>query len=140
MNPYIAILIDSFWEAVGNRVLWALLIGWSFVLLGLAPFGYVSERSYRLSSTDIDNRGQLISRLAKGSRGEGRPAIVAVAKLLDESFVKRLRQADDSDDSKGRNPITSRDLAEQLNQVLPSEELYTPEAFPPPKLAIACCR
>lgn len=133
MKPYIAILIDSFWEAVGNRVLWALLLGWSVVLLGLAPFGYITERSYRLSSSDIDNRGQLISRLAKGTRGEGRAAIVAVAKLLDKSFAQRLRQASDSDDSQGRRPITSSELAEQLNQILPSTELYDPAAFPTAK-------
>ncbi|MEO8270580.1 MAG: ABC transporter permease, partial [Aureliella sp.] len=133
MNPYLAILIDSFWEAVGNRVLWALLLGWSFVLLGLAPFGYVTERSYRLSSSDIDNRGQLISRLAKGSRGEGKLAIGAVAKLLDESFLERLRQADDSNDSQGRRQITASELAEQLNHVLSSEELYSSEAFPTAK-------
>ncbi|MCA9183685.1 MAG: ABC transporter permease, partial [Planctomycetales bacterium] len=133
MNPYLAILIDSFWEAVGNRVLWALLLGWSLVLIGLAPFGYVTERSYRLTSSDIDNRGQLMSRLAKGTRGQGRLAVVAVAKLLDEAFVDRLRQADDNNESQSRHPITSSELAEQLNQVLSSKELYSPEAFPTAK-------
>ena len=47
---------------------------------GWHRLGISRERSYRLSSTDIDNRGQLISRLAKGTRGEGKAAIVAVAK------------------------------------------------------------
>ncbi len=55
MKPYFAILIDSFWEAVANRVLWVLLIGWTLVLAGLAPFGYVTERSFKLVSSDIDN-------------------------------------------------------------------------------------
>ncbi len=130
MKPYIAILIDSFWEAVGNRVLWALLIGWSTVLIAIAPFGYISERSYRLSSSDIDSREQLVSRLAKGTQGEGRAAIVAVAELLDDAFAQRLRQAADSEDALVRRPISSSELAEELNRILPSEQLYSATAFP----------
>lgn len=133
MKPYIAILIDSFWEAVGNRVLWALLIGWSTVLIAIAPFGYISERSYRLSSSDIDNREQLISRLAKGTQGEGRAAIVAVAKLIDDAFALRLRQAADSEDAMVRRPISSSELADELNRILPSEQLYSATAFPTAK-------
>lgn len=130
MKPYIAILIDSFWEAVSNRVLWALLIGWSTVLIALAPFGYISERSYRLSSSDIDNREQLIGSLAKGTQGEGRAAIVAVAQLIDDAFAERLRQAVDSEDAQVRRPISSSELAEELNRVLPSKQLYSAAAFP----------
>ncbi len=130
MKPYLAILIDSFWEAVGNRVLWALLIGWSLLLLGLAPFGYISQRSYQLSNNDIDDRQQLIELLAKGARGEGKPAAVAVASRLDAPFVERLQQAQENADSQGRRPINSGEMAQQLNQVLLSEGLYSEAAFP----------
>ncbi len=133
MKPYIAILIDSFWEAVSNRVLWALLIGWSTVLIALAPFGYISEHSYRLSSSDIDSREQLIGNLAKGTQGNGRAAVVAVAKLLNDEFAERLRQAADSEDAQVRRPISSSELAEELNRVLPSQQLYSAAAFPTAK-------
>ena len=71
MKPYLAILIDSFWEAVGNRVLWVLLVGWALVLAGLAPFGYVTERSFKLSSYDINNFEKIKEKLLDGANGNG---------------------------------------------------------------------
>lgn len=129
MKPYLAILIDSFWEAIGNRVLWALLLGWSFILLGLAPFGYISERSYKLSSVDIDDRSQLINNLAKGAKGEGNVAAQAVAARLDAEFVTRLKQAANAEEQGGRS-INTSELAEKLNQVIGRPDLYVDEDFP----------
>ncbi len=130
MKPYLAILIDSFWEAIGNRILWALLLGWSLILLGLAPFGYISERSFKLSSVDIDNRSQLVSNLAKGANGNGNVSVQAVARKLDAEFVTRLKQVAESEDGQGRRPINASELAEQLNQVVQKEDLYSEDSFP----------
>lgn len=130
MKPYIGILIDSFWEAVGNKVLWALLIGWSLILLALAPFGYVSERSFQLSSTDIDNRTRLIEKLAKAAKGQGPKAAQAVASQLDEEFLAEIKQAAADEGSRG---MRSSEVAEGLNKALEAPELYSEEAFPTAK-------
>jgi hypothetical protein len=130
MKPYIAILIDSFWEAVGNKVLWALLIGWTLVLLGLAPFGYISERSFLLSSADIDNRGQLIEKLSKGAKGQGSNAIQSIASKLDPDFLERLARATSDEDSQGQRRINSSELAKELNAAITAGGLYSVEAFP----------
>ncbi len=130
MKPYLAILIDSFWEAIGNRILWALLLGWSLILMGLAPFGYVSERSFKLSSVDIDNRSQLVSNLAKGANGEGNRSVQAIASRMDADFIAQLKQTIESDDGQGRRAINASQLAEKLNQVLGEASLYSPADFP----------
>ncbi len=128
MKPYIAILIDSFWEAVGNKVLWALLIGWTLILCALAPFGYITERSYRFSGFDVAKRGPIIEKLARGAKGQGVADIQAVARQLDPDFAKRLQDSVDSESS-GRK-VSDRDLAKELNKVLESTQLYSEEAFP----------
>lgn len=130
MKPYLAILIDSFWEAIGNRILWALLLGWSLILLGLAPFGYVSERSFKLSSVDIDNRSQLVSNLAKGAKGQGNQTVQAVANRMDAKFISELKQSVESEDGQGRRSISAGELAGKLNQVLGEATLYSPADFP----------
>ncbi len=128
MKPYIAILIDSFWEAVGNKVLWALLIGWTLILLALAPFGYITERNFRFSSFDIAKRESLIEELAKGTKGQGGRDVQAIAKELEPDFVKELQAAAASDAPARR--IRDRQLSEALNHVLTSTKLYSEEAFP----------
>lgn len=130
MKPYIAILIDSFWEAIGNRVLWALLIGWTLILAALAPFGYIIERSFQLSSVDIDNRGELISSLAKGVRGDGSRGLQAIARRLDPDFASKVVQAANKDDGQASSSVSSSQLVEQLNKVLQLSDLYSAEDFP----------
>jgi hypothetical protein len=129
MMPYIAILIDSFWETVGNRILWALLIGWSIILAGLAPFGYVTERSYRLASGDINNFDQLKDKLIQGSAGQGSNSIKAVVATLDPSFINSLKKPVDGS-ARGRRRIRSIDMARELNRAVESPSLYSAEAFP----------
>ena len=128
MKPYIGILIDSFWEALNNRVLWALLVCWSILLAILAPFGYVSERSFELITSDIDNRSQLIEKIDLAAKGNGSKSAQAVVAQLDSKFVKKAK------DSLNDGPrVPSSELAKELNKVLKSPELYSEEAFPTAK-------
>lgn len=132
MKPYLAILIDSFWEAVTSKVLWALLIGWSLLLASLAPFGYITESTYQLTRGDIRNRLGLAQKMANGLSSEGTPAQRAISEHLSPSFKKKLAAANadptDRDERLGR--ISSRELVGQLNGLLQKPDLYDPEAFP----------
>jgi ABC-type transport system involved in multi-copper enzyme maturation permease subunit len=130
MKPYFAILIDSFWEAVGNRVLWVLLIGWALVLAGLAPFGYVTERSFKLSSNDIDDFNKIKARLLDGAKGRDNESVQAVAARLSPDFVEKLKPVPESGgDNRGRS-VRASDMANELNAVIDAKDLYTAEAFP----------
>lgn len=128
MMPYIAILIDSFWETVGNRVLWALLIGWSIILAGLAPFGYVSEQSYSLTNGDINDLDLLRKKLVESSQGKGSPAAQAVASQLDREFLDKLITEEKEEPARRR--LRNRDMVQGLRTVLSAEKLYSVDAFP----------
>ena len=127
MKPYIGILIDSFWEATNSKVLWALLICWSLLLIALAPFGYIAEESFEVSGADISDRSRLIDKLAENARGRGKDNGKQVAKLLDEKFVKKLKRAA-AKDSDVR--IRAAELGEELNKLMSSTELYDKDIFP----------
>ena len=131
MKPYLAILIDSFWEAVGNRVLWVLLVGWAFVLAGLAPFGYVTERSFKLVSSDIDNLDKIKEKLIDASNGRGNDSVKAIAAKLSPDFLKQLKPKDKADEQqRGQKRIRETDLARELNVAIDAKDLYSAEAFP----------
>lgn len=130
MRPYFAILIDSFWEAVGNRVLWVLLVGWALVLAGLAPFGYVTERSFKLSSYDIDNFDKIKERLLEAAKGQGNESVQAVASKLPPEFLEKLKPVPEtSGDNRGRR-VRPSDMAKELNAVIDAKDLYSAESFP----------
>ena len=132
MRPYLGILIDSFWEAVSNKVLWALLLGWSVILLALAPFGYISSRSFQLSAVDVSNRAPLVDKLTKGVQGRGSASVKAVASKLEPEFAERLLEAKREEENR-RSRIRSSELADALNVVLKTPGLYSEEAFPTAK-------
>ncbi|MEM7473660.1 MAG: ABC transporter permease subunit [Planctomycetota bacterium] len=129
MKPYIGILIDSFWEAINNRVLWALLICWSILLAILAPFGYITERSFTLITADINNRAGLVEKIDQAAKGNGSKSVQAVVTQLDAAFVKRVQKSLKDDDIR----VRSSELAEELNKALKSPDIYTEEAFPTAK-------
>ncbi len=132
MRPYLAILIDSFWEAIGNKVLWALLIGWSLILIGIAPFGYVVENSYRFSSYDIKDSDSAITRLADASRGKETAAMQRIVQRMSPGFAAALKEVKDPESTEFKEIKPSK-LAREFNKVLESTDLYDESAFPMPR-------
>ena len=58
MKPYLAIIADSFREALASRVLWILLILITLVLVALLPLGYRAEQMTEFRQGDfLDARG-----------------------------------------------------------------------------------
>ncbi|GIW98489.1 MAG: hypothetical protein KatS3mg111_1822 [Pirellulaceae bacterium] len=133
MKPYWGILVDSFWEAVGNRVLWAQLLGWTFILGALAPFGYVTERSFELTSVDIASEDRLIEKLARGIQQRGPRPLRHVAQYLEQDFKERILRAERSRDDPDlwrRYRLRERELAQGLNRLLSVTEFYDESIFP----------
>ncbi len=58
MKPYLAIIADSFREALASRVLWILLVLITLVLVALLPLGYRAEQMTEFRPGDfLDARG-----------------------------------------------------------------------------------
>lgn len=133
MKPYLAILIDSFWEAVTNKILWGLILCWSLLLGGLAPFGYVTEVGYQITRGDIKYAPGLAQKLAKGLTPDGTDKQKAISSRLSEAFKKQLSEATGTTDSKQRNDLfqkfRSRELASELNKLLEDRDLFDPKIF-----------
>lgn len=132
MKPYFAILVDSFWEAISNRVLWALLIGWSLILLAIAPFGYVSEVSYKLQNSDISDQSRALERLSDAARGRETEGLQRIVERTSPKFQVLLQALDDPE-SPTFKAVKTSSLVKELNRVVESEDLYKEGAFAMPR-------
>jgi ABC-type transport system involved in multi-copper enzyme maturation permease subunit len=75
MRPYLAVIRDSFHEALASRVLWILLAGITIVLVLLVPLGIKSQAGSYLSDEDFLDRDKLAERVvAEGKAGQPSPA------------------------------------------------------------------
>ncbi len=129
MKPYIGILIDSFWEAVSSKVLWALLIGSTLVLAALAPFGITVERSFKLSNPEINGqlKNQMFEKIAKGLKGQGSAGLNAVASRINPKLQDRIRKK--VEDPKSNDDIKTREIVEEFNRLLTDRKLFDAQAF-----------
>ena len=126
MRPYLAVIKDSFVDAARSKVLWVLIFGWT-VLLGLiAPFGMIEEKSFELTSNEMLRVDEIEQQLQRAIKGQGDPAARRIAERLSEKTKTGLLQ----DSSSQKNFERSRRLANALNEVLESEDLYEQSAFP----------
>jgi len=74
MRPYLAIIRDSFREALVSRVLWILLAIITLVLAALVPLGFVEEAGSVLTNEDVLDRDKLMAKIvAQGSASEPSP-------------------------------------------------------------------
>ena len=90
MRPYLAIIRDSFHEALVSRVLWILLVLTTLLLLALAPLGFIEEAGSHLSDDDILSRGKLVERIvAQGKSAEPSPGR-RIWELLDDGAKQQF--------------------------------------------------
>ena len=126
MRPYLAVIYDSFVEAVSSKVLWVLLIAWTLILAGVAPFSFIRERSYEFSASEVLLRDQLVEKLEAAAKKKGtksQQAVVAAMKQESQEYLAREKKQE------GR-PTRSGKIAEMLNEALQSKDLYSAEAWP----------
>ncbi|MEZ6042784.1 MAG: ABC transporter permease subunit [Planctomycetaceae bacterium] len=135
MRAFIAILKDSFREAMASRVLWIALVVIVVVLLALSPIGLRTERSLRLRQQELKDPEQLVQSLAEpGADLANRSAIVHLRNLLNENDSERLKAWTSKEESENRGTNRRgrglrRDIVEMLNRLRENESFYDAEAF-----------
>lgn len=88
MNKYLAVIKDSFREALASRVLWLVMFLITIVLLLLAPFTYREELTSRLSDNDVNER--VLDVVRKAAASENPSPARHVWTRLDEELRERI--------------------------------------------------
>lgn len=127
--PYVAILKDSFREALASRVLWIALISICVVLLALVPLGLHTDRSVRLRQSEVVNPENLARALQAGASAPEAPA-GHLWRLLNEDEQTRLQNwlnpatADSSRPASRHSPSARGQLVQMLNRLLQLPEFH----------------
>mgnify|MGYP007073180787 FL=1 len=139
MRPYLAIIKDSFREAVSSFMLWALLAILTFILLMLAPFSYSEQLVGELPWGDVAEWRVMLLAIKEGSQTDGPSPSKHIYEQLDGSLTKRidrlwekLQDIEDDDDARGTGQevasICSK-LHENLNELLEAKDFYDEAAW-----------
>lgn len=127
MRPYLAIVKDSFREALSSRVLWILLGIITLVLILLLPFQWRSAVAAKLSAGDIRNIRNLSTALKRGEQADAPPLIAYVWNSLSDDTKEQL---DKWKDSRGGQAFRAREeLAQNFNEIIKRDEFYQEELW-----------
>ncbi len=135
MRAYLAILKDSFREAVASRVLLFALAGIVVILLLLAPFGLSTDKSTELRRSELRQPERLLTQLVNGADEEQTPP-AHLWTLLNDTQQEKIKnwlnpKADEQPRRRG-GPGGSqlrRQLVDQLNELLRLEDFYNAECW-----------
>lgn len=123
MRPYLAIIKDSFREALASRVLWILLAFLTLVLAAIAPIGFFDQPNYELNSGDVKNGDELIKRMvAQFAAAEPSPG-KRIFGLLPKDLQDRF-QASSANPATPQQPLTNPEVRAALVPLLNSRDLY----------------
>jgi len=134
MRAYLAILKDSFREALASRVLLIALIAIVVVLALIAPFGIREDRALELRRTEIPRPDLLLTALTNGETETGTPAAHLWSLMSDEQR-KSLKDWQSPEAGGERAPrrsggrSVSRDILQKVNELLRSENFYDADAW-----------
>lgn len=134
MNPYLAIVKDSFREALASHVLWIVLGLVSVLLIVLAPITYNSRASAGLRSRDVHSWPVLIERIREEGPAEEKSPSQRIWSLLTEeerqTFIdaeKPPEQPKPRDFEKFQQVVERSSRA--LNRLLERDDFYDPESW-----------
>jgi len=139
MRPYLAIIKDSFREALHSYVLWALIVVLSSILLLLAPFSYSEQLVGNLPWGDVAEWRLLLISIKEGSQSEGPSPSKHIYGMLDEELQRKIDrlwedlQADEEVENEANLGLriveVCTELHAELNRLLEEEDLYDARAW-----------
>jgi ABC-type transport system involved in multi-copper enzyme maturation permease subunit len=124
MRPYLAIIRDSFDEALASRVLWILIILSTLFLAALAPLGVSEQADALLRPSDITDATALAKKLK--SRGQNKRPSPArrIFELAGEDFKRTLAAMPAKSKSPADDGALHNQLADELNTLLQRADLF----------------
>lgn len=134
MTKYLAIIKDSFREAIASRVLWLVLLMITALLLAIGPLGYREELTWRLRDNDVNEWPDLMQLVrTEGKQQENIPS-ARIWELLDENLQNRLVDVKiPGIDQDAANPFAFLrifgEFREAVNGMLEDPDFYSPEKF-----------
>ena len=134
MGRYLAVIQDSFREALASRVLWILLALITLLLLALAPLGYREELTWRLREDDVRDWPKLMVQFRESAKNSQPSPTRHIFSLLDKKLQDDLRDVKIPNiDSDAQNPFSfvrvMGRLGREMNKVLERRDFYNAEAF-----------
>ena len=128
MRPYLAVIKDSFREALASRVLWILLVLSTLVLAAVAPFGITERTGIALTPNDITDAKGLVEKIkSQQTKPEPSPG-KQVWSVLSDDYKTQLTSDDKT--TRGRwSGMVYLQLTGELNEVLSSRKLYDQAAW-----------
>ena len=128
MRAYLAVLKDSFREALASRVLWILLALTTLVLGAAAPIGLSEKPATQLSQNSILNLPALVSKIeTQGRSGEPSPG-KQIWSRWDDDLKTRLSNREGAEAGRLFGGLAS-DVRDALNKLLPDRTFYDPSAW-----------
>ena len=128
MRPYLAVLKDSFREALASRVLWILMIVITLILLAAAPLGFKQIKATQLRRSTVRDWPTLAAKMEEQSRTDGPSPGRQIWPRISDPLKKAL--ADSAVQSPGE---LSGELVDQfideLNRVIGDPALYDAAAW-----------
>ncbi len=135
MRAYLAILKDSFREAIASRVLLIALAGIVVVLLLLSPFGLSTDKATELRRSELRQPERLLPKLVNGADEEQTPP-APLWTLLNDTQQERVQnllnpKPDEQSRRRGRSGGSRLrgQVVDQLNQLLQNEDFYDAESW-----------
>ncbi len=127
MRPYLAIIVDSFREALYSRVLWILLGLITLLLIALMPLGVSFPVTTALNGRDIRELSGFGERLLSGSSDDEFPTRKVVWSRLSPELQARLKEWNAATERSGPERFAlQRDLVSELNSLIEDVELFSP--------------
>lgn len=90
MTKYIAVIKDSFREALASRVLWLVLGLITLFLIVLAPLGYEEAITWRLGDRDVRPWEKFMAQVREGGKVERKTPAKRIFEQLDDNLQKRM--------------------------------------------------
>jgi hypothetical protein len=127
MRPYLAVIYDSFREALATRVLWIVLILITLFLAAFTPLGIEKTVAITLQWNDLRDPAKLVNHMIEQQDKPETPAGYLWTKLP-ETFQTELSELKDNSDQRPRMRAAGR-LRNEINKQLHSREFYDADIF-----------
>ncbi|MGY8767454.1 MAG: ABC transporter permease [Pirellulales bacterium] len=131
MRPYLAVLIDSFNEALASRVLWILIVLSTLFLLALAPLGISEQRATGFSRTGISalTFPSLADNLKKQLAQEGPSVGKRIAEISDDQFTTRINEFVYKESNFPQNQSLKATITKAFDTAVKDKDFYQEAAW-----------